>query len=194
MISSVTSWTTAAWSKAWDTAKRLAIAFVTATVAYLQRIRATVQAVASFIGDGFSRAWSAAQNGVAAFRRVVEDAMSAVRRVIESVQRAAARVLDTARNAASSLNPFSWFGEIGPRLGVTYEALPEIGRPFYMTAAIGEAPSLGYAPASDRGNMQVVNITVEGAIDPSGVARQIKAILSKDAIRDGRALVGGEYL
>ena len=192
-VGSVVSWVKSAWSSAWNLAKSGATLFVSGAVSAMGRIRSTVSSIVEGIKGGFTRAWKSAASGVEGFRRTVSGAMERVRGIIDSVRAAASRALDIARDAASRVNPFSWFamGTYAPQRHM----LPEVGQPFYMTAAVIDqgASSFGRG-ASVRTETTVVNITVNGAVDAAGVARQIRGMLNSDGIRDGRVMIGGDYL
>ena len=192
-VGSVVSWVKTAWSATWTAAKVAAQSFVAGATAAIGRVRSTVANVVKGIKGGFSDAWKSAKGGVEGFRRTVSGAMERVREIIDSVRAAASRALDIARDAASKVNPFSWFamGTYAPQRHM----LPEVGQPFYMTAAIIDSGASAFSRSgSVRTETTVVNITVNGAVDAAGVARQIRGMLNSDGIRDGRVMIGGDYL
>lgn len=192
-VGGVATWVRNAWSATWNAAKGGVVRFVAGGVLALGRIRSTVSGIVDGIRSGFVRAWLSASSGVEGFRRKITGAMDRVKRVIDSVRQAASRALDIASSAASKVNPFSWFamGMPTPQRHV----LPDVGQPFYMTAAVIDAGAASFSRAgSARTESTVVNITVNGALDAAGVARQIRGILNSDAIRDGRVMLGGDYL
>lgn len=193
VIGFVVEWIKRAWTRAWEWAKERAVRFVVGAGVALNGIRTKVSDIVEGIKRGFSRAWESAKGGAERFRRTVSGAMERVKDVIESVRRAASRALDIARDAASKVNPFSWFamGAQAPQR----QMLPDVGQPFYMTAAIIDSGASAFTRSgSVRTEQTVVNITVNGAVDAAGVARQIRGMLNSDGIRDGRVMIGGDYL
>lgn len=69
--------------------------------------------------------------------------------------------------------------------------LPEQGQPFYLHAAgLVTSPTRWGGDERERPAIVNYNITVNGAIDPSAVARQIKSMIGGDSIRDGGKVVG----
>lgn len=188
-VGRVVSWVKTSWSAAWTAARAAAQRAVAGTTAVVGRVRSTVANVVKGIKGGFSAAWKTAASGVQGFRRTVSGAMERVRAIIDSVRAAASRALDIARSAASKVNPFSWFamGTYAPQRHM----LPEVGQPFYMTAAvIDQGASVFGRGASVLTEQTIVNITIQGAIDPNETARQIRRLLERDGIRDGRFSLG----
>lgn len=188
-VGSVVSWIKSAWSSAWNLAQRGAVLFVSGAVSAIGRIRSTVSSIVAGIKAGFTSAWSSAKAGAEGFRRTVSGAMERVRAIIDSVRAAAARALDIASSAASKVNPFSWFamGTYAPQRHM----LPDVGQPFYMTAAIIDSGASAFSRSgSVRTEQTVVNITIQGAIDPNETARQIRRLLERDGVRDGRFSLG----
>lgn len=189
VIGFVVDWIKRAWTGAWEWAKERAVRFVVGAGVALNGIRTKVSGIVDGIKGGFSRAWDSAKSGAERFRRTVSSAMERVKGVIESVRRAASRALDVARDAVSKVNPFSWFamGAQAPQR----QMLPDVGQPFYMTAAIIDSGAPAFSRSGPvRTEQTVVNITVNGAIDPNETARQIRRLLDRDGVRDGRFSLG----
>lgn len=136
------------------------------------------------------------RNAGSAIGRAISGAMATAIGAIQS----AIRWADQLRSALSNMPSvpgvgglFSLFFAATPRPAVP-STLPEVGMPFYLTAA-----TLGFASApaarsvgSRGGDTYVTNLTVNGAIDPAGTARTIKGILNRDARRDGSMTAGGQ--
>ena len=189
-VGRVVSWVKSSWSSAWNLAKRGATLFVSGAVSAIGRVRSTVSTIVEGIKRGFSAAWKSAASGVEGFRRTVSGAMDRVRGIIDSVRAAASRALDIARDAASKVNPFSWFGAMGAYAPQRH-MLPEVGQPFYMTAAVIDQGASAFGRgASVLTEQTIINITVQGAIDPNETARQIRRLLERDGVRDGRFSLG----
>lgn len=180
-----------AFRTAWNIASGIVRTHVTIVRTAMTGAKAAVDAVRKWIGDKISAAWKTASAGVEGFKSAVSRGMEVVRGIIEGVRDAVSRVLDLARSAASRVNPFNWFGASWSRAAVP-STMPQVGQPFYMTAAVIPSGPYGVDRSTSRVVSNVYNITIEGAVDKAGTARQLREILRADGIRDGRIMLGGE--
>lgn len=117
-------------------------------------------------------------------RNAVETAWSFVSGVIENIVGGIRRALDTIRTLPGVGNIISGFRAAGgPVLGGRAYIVGEAGPELFVPQTSGTIiPNGGLA-----GGGGVVNITVNGALDPVGVAQQIRRILAQQDARLGLA-------
>lgn len=168
-------------------------AAVAAVVGKFNSLRSTVSGVASSIRSALS---GAASGMSSAFSRALGGVTGVFNRIVGAARGMASRVssiISSIRSAASrATSMFSVFSDGGFQMRATVASnLPDPGQPFRMEAA-GQvlSPTRWGGTGGGTSNTSVVNVTVNGAIDPNETARQIKSILAKDARRDGAVRIG----
>lgn len=192
VVSSVVSGIRSAWSS-------LTSSLRSAWSSAMSSIRSVVSSVRSFITSAFSGILARIRSVTSGIRSAFATAFGAVRGVINGVISTIRSLIGWIGDAISKMNPLKGVGNfIGGLFSGGYEraavasTIPTNGAPFYLTAA-GMVPRY-VAPTRvrpERGGT-VVNVTVNGAIDPNETARQIKRILDRDSRRDGlRPTFGG---
>ena len=156
-------------------------------------VTSATSSVASRIRQYFS---GAAASIKAAFGGVVGSVVGVFSSIAGAASNAARRVagvfggiMSRARSVASFVGGLFGSGTMWVRAAVPSN-LPEVGRPFYMEAAglVNSPTRWGSASSAPTGD--VINVTVNGAIDPNETARQIERILNRSARRDGKAWIG----
>jgi hypothetical protein len=120
--------------------------------------------------------WQLLQNTLGAAINVVVGAFQAMVNIIKSVWDWMSRLIHKARELISALNPFN-----------------HIRNPFASdrsasTRSLRSAPSLRAGQSRAAAAPAPVTVNVNGALDPEGVARQIRAILDGHEIRQGRTV------
>lgn len=147
------------------------------------RIKSALSGAASGMSSAFSRALSGV-TGV--FNRIVGAARSMASRV--------SSIISSIRSAASSATSmFSFFSDGGFQMRATVASnLPDPGQPFRMEAA-GQVLSPVRLGGSGGGSVvtNVTNITIEGALDPVAVGRQIEKLVKGARVRYGSGAGGG---
>ena len=164
---------------------------VAAVVGKFNSLRSTVSGVASRIksalsgaASGMSAAFSRALGGVT---RVFDRIVGAARRMSGAVSGIIGRI----KSAASGVTSKFSFSDGGFQLRPAVASnLPDPGRPFRMEAAGQVLSPTRWGATGGAPRTSIVNVTVNGAIDPNETARQIKALLSRDARRDGSSRIG----
>lgn len=146
------------------------------------RIRSAIASAAAGAASVWGRVSGAAR---AAFNGVVNAAYWAV----GAVNRAMSWIISRASSVRSWVGGLFGSGGMWQRVTVA-STLPEAGQPFYMTAAGLVNSPTSWGRPSRPAETTVVNVTVNGAIDPNETARQIKRILDRDSKRDGRQWIG----
>lgn len=154
-------------------------------------IRAVIYVV-QWLKDMFD----AARGAGASIGGAISGALSGAIGWIQSAIRWAGRLRSALSNMPGPIGGMaSLFGSGGMFAKVAVQStLPEVGMPFYMTAAALTFPSAPVATRLRTGPTYVYNVTVEGAIDPATTARHIEGILARSARRDGRAIAGASTL
>lgn len=155
-------------------------------------IVAVVQNVMSFVSSSFSSAFNFAQSVVSG---VINFIVGGFNNIVGAVQNA----INWVRNLFNGFSVPGWLKDVMSFMGVG-------GTGFEFTGAFAAVPgelgigatggsSLGSLIGGRNGGKTEVNnyhVTVNGALDPQAVARQIKSVLTSDAQRTGRIEVGGK--
>lgn len=199
----------AAWRAVWAAAMTYVRTYAAVVRAVMNAVRGTVRAVVSFIKDRFRDAWNDVKSAVRTVSGPIESAMNSAERAVQGAVNAVqsfvswlgrinppgsiSGAFNSIRNAINGAigavrSLISWLG----RIHVPHISLPGRGKsaPAATVARGVAAPTvLGAshrvaAPTSSAGG---VSITVNGALDPDAVARQILKILDRHKARIGAA-------
>lgn len=182
-----------AFSRAWS-------AIVAAAAGMLSRVRGVFSSVAgaaraagatlSGAITGAIRRVSGAFGGIAgAARSAFGGAVNAARWAMGQISYAVSWI----RNAAARVSGVwssLWSSGLMYQRAAVASTLPEVGQPFYLHAAGSVLSPATWGGARESAKPTVINVTVQGAIDPNETARQIKRILDRDSKRDGNSWIG----
>ena len=173
------------------------VAAVSAAVSRISALVAGITRAASAAGRGARAAFQAAVTAIKGFFGGLVSSVSAIFGRITGIASGAAKrisgVFSRIKDAASSAGSFVgglfssgtlWVKPVVP------STLPPIGEPFYLHAASTMSAPARLAGRSSSPSATVVNITIQGAIDPNETARQIRRLLERDGVRDGRFSLG----
>jgi hypothetical protein len=164
--------------------------------AAFQGVLSVVKAVVAWIVDNLGPAFSKAADVAAAAIKGLGKIIGAVMDGIQSAIHAVLSVIDSIASAISNvisaiskikvphlpdLNPFSASapvpGVVGASSGATFRG-------------VARAPAVGRGTSPGSGTV----ININGALDPEGVARQVRRLLGAHDVRVGRAAVVGGTL
>lgn len=152
---------------------------------------------ANTVRNGLSSAWQTAQNAWNRFYTPIRNGLSTVLGWINSIRARVTGLFSGVTMPSWMRTVTSWFGfaslaQPQPESAIEHAAL--FGTPSAMSELVAPA---AFAPASgsstaagDRQAPTVININVEGAIDPNATARQIVDLLGKYGRRIGGISVG----
>lgn len=166
-----------------------------------QTFKTAMQVVFRLVGEMASRVFASLRNAGATALNVILAPARALKAAFDAVWSAIQSVINAIRNIRFPSMP-SWMRSVGSAVGFSAMAAPMddggvTARVMTADATVTQqlvAPS-PYAAASARGRLgdssgQTVNITVNGAMDPIAVARQIESVVGKNLRRTGRRTLG----
>ncbi|GAT87069.1 hypothetical protein CVCC1112_1728 [Paenarthrobacter nicotinovorans] len=164
--------------------------YINFVIAVISGIIGAVSNVTNFVSSAFSSAFSFAQSVVSG---VISFIVGGFNSIVGAVQNA----INWVRNLFNGFSVPGWLRDVMSFMGVG-------GTGFEFTGVFAAVPgelgigatggsSLGSLIGGRNGGKTEVNnyhVTVNGALDPQSVARQIKSVLTSDAQRTGRLEVG----
>lgn len=201
----------AAWSRVTATVSRVVggvktawavgLAYVTAKFnqakAAGERVWNAIKGAASRAGAGISSAIAGAARRVSgAFGGIAGAARSAFNGAVAAARWAMGQIsyaVSWIRNAAARVSGVwssLWSSGLMWQRAAVASTLPEVGQPFYLHAASPVLSPTTWGGTRETTKPTVINVTVNGAIDPNETARQIKRILNRDSKRDGNQWIG----
>lgn len=181
VVSAVAGFVKDKFGDAWRVVSQVARTQVAIIRQVISSVREAISAVATALREGWSSAWRAAQ-------QIATSAANAVKRPIDAAKSAIDRLVEAVRNL------ISWIGRIKfpsppsflkklPGFGSLSAPAVATGRGAgYVTAPTVRGLGAGRAVTSSGGG---VTINVNGALDPEGVARQVRRILDGHERRVG---------
>lgn len=184
---------TAVFTRAWS-------AIVSAAAGMLSRVRGVFSSVAGAARSagstlsgaltGAIRRVSGAFGGIAgAARSAFNGAVAAARWAMGQISYAVSWIRNAAARVSGVWSSLWSSGLMWQRAAVA-STLPEVGQPFYLHAASPVLSPTTWGGTRETTKPTVINVTVNGAIDPNATARQIKRILDRDSKRDGNQWIG----
>lgn len=159
----------------------------------ISSVLSTIGRISSFVGSVIRNIQSVFAGGFNFMRSVAQGAINGVIGAINGISNAVSNAISWVRNLFNMGGMPGWLSQVLGMGGTGFEftgAFAPVAGELGIGATGGS--SLG-SVFSGRASAPVVNnysITVNGAIDPQSVAKQIKSILNKDAQRSGKIEVG----
>lgn len=210
-VTSAVSAASAAWqrlsSAASSAASRVRSVWQAAVAAVVSRFQA-MRSSAAAVWNGIAAAASAAGGRIrsaltsagaaarSAFGGIAGAARSAFNGAVSAARWAMGQIsyaVSWIRNAAARVSGVwssLWSSGLMYQRAAVASTLPEVGEPFYLHAAGPVLSPTSWGGSRESTKPTVINVTVQGAIDPNETARQIKRILDRDSKRDGRQWIG----
>lgn len=183
----------AVFKAAWDGIVAAVSAAVSRIAAFVARIATAASAAARGARAAFDAAVAAIKGAFGGLVSAVSGIFSKITAIASGAAKRVSAVFSRIRSAASSVGDYVGglfsSGTLWVKPAVP-STLPPIGEPFYLHAASTMLPPARLAGRSSSPSATVVNITVQGAIDPNETARQIRRLLERDGVRDGRFSLG----
>lgn len=183
VVSAVAGYVRERFASAWRAVADIARSQISAIRTALSNIRSAISSIVSYIRSAFTSAWSAVSS--AATR-----ALSPIRSAIDGIHSAISSLIGAVSSLISALGRIKVPKISLPKIPGLKSAAPPVTSSSALTAGKrSTAPSLATprsrGAASSSGG---VNITIQGAVDPEAVARQIKRIIGGHDRRIGAGL------
>lgn len=181
------------FSNAWNQVTSAAGSMKSRVGGYINAISGVASSVAGKVRDFFS---NAARKVADAFSGIVGRIKGIFSSIGDAARNAADRVagvfsgiMDRARTVSNFVGGIFGSGTMWLKASVASN-LPDPGTPFYMEAGGPVLSPTRWGGTGGDVKSTIVNITIEGAIDRAGTARQIKELLKTDDFRVGTSMRG----
>lgn len=165
----------------WEFIKSLIVGYLTGIQAALDGLKAAALAVWEAIKSAAVSVWDAIKSAATTAMNAIMAPINAVKRAIDGVIEGIKKAINWAKDLLKKIPV------VGGFFGATAAAAPTVTGT--TSSLVGVAPRLSVPRGAGRSGPAGVTINVSGALDPVGVAKQIRALLVAQERRGGGVTV-----
>jgi hypothetical protein len=179
------------FSSVFNSVRGIVSGVINGVIGYFQSMWNTISSIINFVGSIFSNVFNGARN-------VVLSVINGITNAFNNISGAVQGVISWVRSLFNGFSIPGWMREVMRFMGMGATGFDMAmgydlsGLPADM-GATGTTGFAGIFGGGSGGRTEVtnINITVNGALDPVAVGKQIRKIVNSDALRNGSISAGG---